>query len=271
MMREAIKGAAIDHQSQSAALSRYERQSIEIHSNQPHSRHTQPHSQGTQRDALDGIHIHIHSGTNLMAERAQHAPSRARIWRAQMHFRIEQPRRPQRRVHPLGGERRPDHLMREALKGVIRGHQRPSVVISGHQRSSEVVRGHQRSSAVGSERRHEHHHGRSLRRHRPRTQRGRHELCHRRRQRGAFGCAAAGPAAASGGEGEVQVLQDDDGRCTTARMLKKRLMREAIKACNERDIIEPDEGGNQSMQSARMRRSSALRTHSRRNLDAIWV
>ena len=238
-MREAIKGAAIDHQSQSAALNCHERQSIAIHSNQhesngtqPHSRRTQPHSQGTQRDALDGIHIHIHSGTNLMAERAQYAPSRARIWRAQMHFRIEQPRRPQRRVHPLGGERRPDHLMREALKGVIRGHQRPSVVISGHQRSSEVVRGHQRSSAVGSERRHEHHHGRSLRRHRPRTQRGRHELCHRRRQRGAFGRAAAGPAAASGGEGEVQVLQDDDGRCTTARMLKKRLMREAIKACN---------------------------------------
>jgi hypothetical protein len=42
------------------------------------------------------------SGTHLMAERAQHAPSRARIWRAQMHFRVEQPRRPQRRVYPIG-------------------------------------------------------------------------------------------------------------------------------------------------------------------------
>ena len=44
---------------------------------------------------------------------------------------------------------RAKHLMREALKVVIRGHQRQSVAIggnSGHQRHSEAIRGHQRHS-----------------------------------------------------------------------------------------------------------------------------
>jgi hypothetical protein len=47
--------------------------------------------------------------------------------------------------------------MREALKVVIRGHQRPSVAISGnsgHQRHSEAIRGHQRhSEALGGHQR----------------------------------------------------------------------------------------------------------------------
>jgi hypothetical protein len=52
---------------------------------------------------------------------------------------------------------RAKHLMREALKVVIRGHQRPSVAISGnsgHQRHSEAIRGHQRpSEALGGHQR----------------------------------------------------------------------------------------------------------------------
>jgi hypothetical protein len=73
---------------------------------------------------------------------------------------------------PRSGKVKPDHLMREAIRGRQRpseairglqrssaakgkspitfipssGHERSSAVIRGHQRSSEVISGHQRSS-----------------------------------------------------------------------------------------------------------------------------